>query len=58
MMILGLRIYKSRNGSGSLHQGQFASFKVPKCEIFSRSDFHDFYTSLSGGGGGGPLWLK
>jgi hypothetical protein len=34
--------------------------KVPKCEIFHRSDFHDFHTikSLWGGGGGRAASVK
>jgi hypothetical protein len=37
----------------------------PKCEIFNRSDFHDFYTiflhhkvSMGGGGGGVDFGVK
>jgi hypothetical protein len=30
--------------------------KVPKSEIFDRSDFHDFYSIKSLLGGGGQLW--
>jgi hypothetical protein len=28
----------------SLHFRKTSVLKVPKCEIFNRSDFHDFYT--------------
>jgi hypothetical protein len=27
----------------SFHSHTYRSLKVPKCEIFDRSDFHDFY---------------
>ncbi len=32
--------------------------KVPKCEIFDRSDFDDFYTIKSLWGGGGDFGVK
>ncbi len=31
---------------GTVHTDRFC-LKVPKCEIFDRSDFHDFYTVKS-----------
>ncbi len=40
----GLIILLSRLNSVAAFKVAIHNLKVPKCEIFDRSDFHDFYT--------------
>jgi hypothetical protein len=49
---------KKENDASKTVSSTAVALKVPKCEIFDRSDFHDFYTLKvsMGGGGGGRLW--